>query len=136
MNNTRFATLIHILTLFAKHPDQWLSSDWIAASIHINPVTVRRELSTLQRLGWVKSKKGKEGGSRLAVSSEAISIADIYTAVKRSNVLGKRNPCSKATCPIGRQINAQLEKLYDETDRKVVEVLQQGSLKTFADQFH
>ncbi|RYG26691.1 MAG: transcriptional regulator, partial [Chitinophagaceae bacterium] len=38
MNNTRFATVIHILTLLAKSRDQWLSSDRIANSISINPV--------------------------------------------------------------------------------------------------
>lgn len=37
MNNTRFATIVHILTLLAKFPDQWLNSDWIAESISINP---------------------------------------------------------------------------------------------------
>ncbi len=135
MNNTRFATIIHILTLLAKFPDQWLNSDWIAESININPVIVRKELSILHKLGWVISKKGKEGGSMLHVSSSEISMTDIYNAVKNSSVLGKKNTCTNTKCPIGMKINKELEKLFDETDRVLVNALQKKSLKAFVEQF-
>ncbi len=135
MNNTRFATLIHILTVLAKNPDQWISSEWIAESINVNPVIVRKELSVLQKLGWVVSKKGKEGGSMLHVSSCEISLADIYNAVKNSNVLGKKNNCSGTNCPIGKDINKALEKLFKETDEILVNALQHKNLKAFVEEF-
>lgn len=135
MNNTRFATIIHILTLLAKFPNQWLSSDWIAESININAVIVRKELSVLHRLGWVISKKGKEGGSMLNVSSCEISLADIYNAVKNSNVLGKKNNCTNVNCTIGKEINKELEKLFEETDEILVHELQKKTLKAFVKQF-
>lgn len=136
MNNTRFATIIHILTLLAKFPNQWLSSDWIAESININAVIVRKELSVLHRLGWVISKKGKEGGSMLNVSSCEISLADIYNAVKNSNVLGKKNNCTNVNCTIGKEINKELEKLFEETDEILVHELQKKTLKAFVKQFN
>ena len=136
MNNTRFATLIHILTLLARNPGQWVSSDWLAQSIHINPVIVRKELSVLQEMGWVISKKGKEGGSMLHISSCEISLAEIYNAVKNSNVLGKKNDCDGSKCPVGKSINNELEKLFEETDEVVVNALQHKSLKSFVDQFN
>jgi len=135
MNNTRFATIIHMLTLLAKNSGQWLSSDWIAESIQINPVIVRRELSVLQEMGWVMSKKGKEGGSMLQVSSCEISLADIYKAVKNSSVLGKKNHCNNSNCPVGKNINKELEKLFNETDKAVVTTLQHKSLKNFVKKF-
>lgn len=135
MNNTRFATIIHILTLLAKNPGQWLSSDWIAQSIHVNPVIVRKELSVLQEMSWVISKKGKEGGSMLHVSSDEISLADIYKAVKNSNVLGKKNDCDGSKCPVGKGINKELEQLFKETDEVVFNALQHKSLKSFTKQF-
>lgn len=136
MNNTRFATIIHILTILAKSPDEWLSSEWISESISINPVMVRKELSVLHKLGWVVSKKGKEGGSMLHVSSCEISMADIYKAVKNSNVLGKKNLCKDTKCPIGKEINTELEKLFNETDEIVVNFLKDKSLKDFVEQFN
>ena len=136
MNNTRFATTIHILTLLAKFPNQWLSSEWIAESISINPAMVRKELSVLHKLGWIVSKKGKEGGTMLDVASCEISMADIYNAVKNSNVLGKKNICSDTKCVIGKEINNELEKLFNETDEIVVDALQKKSLKSFVEQFN
>ena len=135
MNNTRFATIIHILTLLGKFPNQWLSSEWIAESICINPVIVRKELAVLHKLGWVKSKKGKEGGTMLDVSSCEISMADIFNAVKNSNVLGKKNTCTDTKCPVGKDINAKLQTLFDETDEIVVNFLKDKSLKDFVERF-
>jgi DNA-binding IscR family transcriptional regulator len=135
MSNTRFATLIHILTVLAKYPDQWLSSEWIARSIQINPVIVRKELGVLQELGWVISKKGKEGGSMLNVTACDISLAEIYKAVKNSNVLGKKNECTNTACSIGRKINKELESLFEETDEIVYQALQHKTLKGFVEQF-
>lgn len=135
MNNTRFATIIHILTLLEKFPNQWLSSDWIAESISINPVMVRKELAALHKLGWITSKKGKEGGTMLSVPSSEISLADVFKAVRNSNVLGKKNLFVNSQCSIGKEINAELEKLFDETDEIVMNSLKDKSLKDFADQF-
>ncbi len=135
MNNTRFATIIHILTLLAKFPDQWLSSEWIAESISINPVIVRKELAVLHKMGWVVSKKGKEGGTMLNVLSCEITMADIFKAVKNSNVLGKRNACGETKCTVGKEINLTLEKLFDETDKIVINALEKKSLKSFVEQF-
>ncbi len=136
MNNTRFATSIHILTILAKSPGEWLNSDWIAESININPVIVRKELGALQDRGWVVSRKGKEGGSMLHVPSDKITLADIYKAVKNANVLGKKNLNPNPKCPIGRDVNRELENLFTETDELLLAALQRRTLKDFAEQFN
>lgn len=135
MNNTRFATIVHILTLLAKNRGEWLNSDWIAGSICINPVIVRKELGMLQEQGWVVSRKGKEGGSMLQVPSNEITLADIYKAVKNSNVLGKKNLHTNSKCPVGKNINRQLDNLFNETDEMVFASLRHRSLKDFVKQF-
>jgi DNA-binding IscR family transcriptional regulator len=61
MNNTRFATAVHIMTLLAKSPQEWLTSEWIAGSINVNPVIVRKEISVLREAGLITSRQGKEG---------------------------------------------------------------------------
>ncbi len=135
MNNTRFATAIHILTLLASQPDQWLSSDYIAGSITINPVVVRKELIVLNSAGLVLSKKGKGGGVQLAKSPQDILLSDIYNTVKNTEVLGKKNHCEQSNCPIGKRINDKLDKLYSSTDAIVVNALSQQSLANFCSQF-
>lgn len=135
MNNTRFATVLHILTLLAKKPGEWLSSDWIAGSIQINPVIVRKELGVLQDQGWVISKKGKEGGSMLGVPNSEINLADIYKVVKSTSVLGKKNQNPNPKCPVGKLVNAQLEQLFVETDELLCTALSHRTLENFVKQF-
>src|SRR5690606_41665116 len=115
--------------------DQGRNGDGIADSIKTMRVMARTELSVLHRLGWVVSKKGTEGESMRNRESCKISRADIYNAVKNSNVLGKKNTCGD-NCPIGKEINMELEKLFNETDEIVVHALEKKSLKSFVDQFH
>ncbi len=135
MNNTRFATALHILSLLSKYHKEWLSSDWIASSINVNPVVVRKELSVLQEKGWVVSRKGKDGGSRLQVSGSEIKLGDLYQAIRNTDILGKKNKNTNPKCPVGKEINNRLDHLYVATDRIVLASLNQQTLQNFVDQF-
>ncbi|WP_370900490.1 Rrf2 family transcriptional regulator [Chryseobacterium gossypii] len=135
MNNTRFATAIHIMTLLARNPQEWLTSEWISGSININPVIVRREVRVLKAAGLIVSRQGKEGGSQLAKKPEQINIADIYIAVKNTEALGKKNQNPNPDCSVGKEINLHLERLFGETDQLIKDFLGNRSLKSFSDQF-
>ncbi len=135
MNNTRFATAIHIMTLLADSPHDWLTSEWMAGSININPVIVRKELSVLREAGLIISRQGKEGGSRLARNAGDITISEIYAAVKNTEVLGKKNLNPNPVCPVGKDINSHLNNLFSETNKLVAEFLGNKTLQAFTDQF-
>lgn len=135
MNNTRFATAIHIMTLLAEYPDQWMSSDLIAGSININPAVVRKEISVLRDAGLLESRMGKEGGCRLARRSREILISEIYSAVKNSGILGKKNMHPNLKCRVGRGINRNLETLNKEADHSIIALLGQKTLAGFLSQF-
>lgn len=135
MNNTRFATALHILTLLANTTDEWLSSEWIAGSININPVIVRRELKVLQEVGLVVSRKGKEGGSKLGKAAKEITLAEIFNSVRNSELLGKKNAHPNPRCSVGKDINRNLEKLFAETEQHVAHFLSGKTLDEFAGQF-
>jgi Rrf2 family protein len=135
MNNTRFATAIHIMTLLAQSPHEWLTSEWIAGSINVNPVIVRKEMSVLKQAGLIISRQGKEGGCQLAKNADIISISDIYLAIKNTEVLGKKNNNPNPACSVGKEINNHLNTLFSETDKLVLKFLSNKSLKEFSDQF-
>ncbi len=135
MNNTRFATAIHIMTLLAESPQEWLTSEWMAGSININPVIVRKELSVLREVGLIISRQGKEGGSRLAKKPSDIRISEIYLAVKNTEVLGKRNNNPNPACPVGKEINEHLDTLFSETDQLVLNFLGDKTLQEFLNRF-
>lgn len=135
MNNTRFATAIHIMTLLAKSTQDWLSSDFIAGSINVNPVIVRKEMGVLREAGLIESRKGKEGGCRLSKNSDLIRISEIYAAIKNSEILGKKNQNPNPKCNVGKDINQNLESLYNEADQMVFKFLDKRSLADFSSQF-
>jgi Rrf2 family protein len=135
MNNTRFATAIHIMTLLAESQQEWLTSEWMAGSININPVIVRKELSVLREVGLIMSRQGKEGGSRLAKKPSDIRISEIYLAVKNTEVLGKRNNNPNPACPVGKEINEHLDTLFSETDQLVLNFLGDKTLQEFLNRF-
>ena len=135
MNNTRFATAIHIMTILGSKPEEWQTSDWLAGSINVNPVIVRKEISVLREAGLVESRKGKDGGCKVAKNTNDISISDIYRAVKNSEILGRKNQNPNPKCEIGKEINQNLDILFSETDDLVVSFLKNKSLKSFIEQF-
>jgi len=135
MNNTRFATAIHIMTLLAKSPQEWLTSEWMAGSINVNAVIVRKELSVLREAGLIASRQGKEGGSQLAKNADQITISEIYRAVKNTEVLGKKNQNPNPACSVGKEINVHLSTLFEETNELVISFLGDKSLKEFSEQF-
>lgn len=131
----KFAVSVHILSLLATASDEWVSSEYLAGSININPVLVRKELINLREKGLVKSKEGKSGGSRLAKSAKDILMADVYRAVRDKDLLGKSINSPNPACPVGRQINQYLDDLYEESEKALVNSLARKTLAEFSSQF-
>lgn len=136
MNNTRFATAIHIMTILSKFPGEVLTSDFIASSINVNSVIVRKELGILKEAGLILSKQGKQGGAMLSKESSKIFLSEIYLAVKNSEVLGKKNFNPNPSCVVGKNINNHLQTLFEETDLLVFNFLDKITLNDFGNQFN
>src|SRR5256885_1030655 len=130
MNNGRLATSIHILTLLAMQKDELLSSEYIADSININPVQVRKEISNLRQHGLIESKEGKGGGSTLARPARQIMLADVFRSVRQSPLLGRSHD-TNLKCPIGKQINEHIESLYSDAEEAMIRKLEKMSLADF-----
>jgi Rrf2 family protein len=133
--NSRFSISLHILTLLERFKDELLTSDYIAGSININPVLVRKEISNLKKHGLVESKEGKAGGFSLAKPPGKILLSDIYNAVKQAPVLGVLKNSPNPDCKVGRQINKHLDNLYAEVDEALLQKLGRTTLLDFSKKF-
>lgn len=133
--NGRFPIAVHILTLLSKAEGELLSSDYIAGSININPVLVRKEISNLRNHGLIISKEGKSGGYSLSKSPKQISLAAIYLSVKNQPVLGTAKNIPNPDCPVGKQINRNIDNLYADLDKTLLEKLGSISIENFSNQF-
>lgn len=132
MNNLRFATAVHILVLLDKFRGELITSEFIAGSINVNPVVVRREVKALREAGLVFARKGKVGGLSLAQDSVKIKMGDVYKLVNQENRLGRLNH-PNPDCMVGKQMNCNLEVLFNEVDSELILLLNKQSLADFAD---
>ncbi len=136
MSNSRLSISLHILTLLDRAGDELLSSDYLAGSININPVLVRKEISNLKKHGLVQSKEGKTGGFTLGKHAKQISLSDIYKAVQTTPLLGHQKNKPNPKCVVGKQIGKHLDELYADAEDALVKRLGKTTLADFAKKFY
>lgn len=134
MNNLRFATLIHILVLVDQFKNQIISSDFIAGSINVNPVVVRREIKALKDAGILNSKKGKEGGFFLFKESSEITFGMIYQIIHAGHSFAKQNQ-TNPNCPIGLHMNKELDHIFSGVEHTIIDHLNKITLADFSKRF-
>jgi len=135
MISGKFAITLHILTLLAKAPDEFLSSEYLAGSMNINAVLVRKEVANLKKHNMVESREGKHGGTKLLKPAHEITLKDIFCITFDSVNLGysKNNPNPK--CPVGKNINQNLDILYKDINQNISGQLEKISLLDFTKDF-
>lgn len=135
MISGKFAITIHILTLLSKFPDEYLSSEFIAGSMNLHPVLVRKEIANLKKNNIVESKEGKNGGTKLSKLTSTISLDAIYKMTFETVTLGFSKNTPNPNCPVGKKINENLEDLYTNINEKISLLLSGISLEDFSNQF-
>jgi DNA-binding IscR family transcriptional regulator len=135
MISGKFAITIHILTLLSIFPEDYLSSDFIAGSMNVHPVLVRKEIANLKKNNIVESKEGKNGGTKLLKSASNISLDAIFKMTFDTVNLGFSKNEPNPDCPVGKKINENLENLYENINEKISLQLSAISLEDFSNKF-
>lgn len=125
--DSRFVTAMHVLTLLASASEP-LPSPRLAASIGVNPVTVRKVVASLRDHGMVETLLGSAGGARLARPAPEISLRDAYLSVREGTIFGAFPDHPNPHCLVGRNIQAILVDLLDETERAMIAPLAEISV--------
>ncbi|TRX00938.1 Rrf2 family transcriptional regulator [Flavobacterium gawalongense] len=135
MISGKFAITIHILTLLSKFPEDYLSSEFIAGSMNLHPVLVRKEIANLKKNNIVESKEGKNGGTKLLKSASNISLDAIFKMTFDTVNLGFSKNKPNPDCLVGKKINENLENLYENINEKISLQLSGISLEDFSNKF-
>jgi Rrf2 family protein len=113
--NSRLTVAIHILSwmaLVARKRQEPVTSDRIALSVNTNPVVIRRTLGLLQKAGLVQSHRGANAGWTLAKAPTAITLLEIYNAVRDGPLFALHPSPPNRACPVGRGIQPALRNVY------------------------
>lgn len=135
MISGKFAITLHILTLLSKFPEEYLSSEFLAGSMNINPVLVRKEIANLKKHKIVESREGKYGGTRLCRPAKEINLKDIFCLTFESVSFGYSKNTPNPDCPVGKKINQNLEALYKDINKDISSKLSAVSLLDFTNGF-
>ena len=117
--SSRFTIALHIFACIVTFgQDHKITSEFLADSVNVNPVIIRKLLSQLKGAGLVTVQRGS-GGTALAKPPEDITFLDVYRAVecveKGELFHFHENPNRK--CPVGRNIHHVLDEKLQQIQR-------------------
>ena len=121
--SSRFTIAIHMMTCMETFKEDYkITSDFLASSINVNPVIIRRILSQLKDAGLIEVKRGT-GGAAVTKPLEEITFFDVYRAVEciEENRLFHFHENPDPNCPVGRNIH----NILDEKLLRVQEAMEQ-----------
>ena len=112
---SRFTIAVHILTLIAQNKgnETKLTSDFMAGSVGVNPVIIRKTLSQLKK------------------APEEINLLQVYRAVDSIGPSGQLfsfhdNP--NPACPVGRNIHGILDQSLEDVQMAMEKELEKKTL--------
>jgi len=130
--SSRFTIGTHVMIMIALRGDKTkVTSDFLAESVGVNPVIIRKTLSQLKKAGLIHVARGT-GGAALAKTVDEISLLDIYRAVECLGTTGKLfgfHDHPNPACPIGHNIHDILDGKLAAIQIAMEKEMAQTSLK-------
>ena len=129
--SSRFTIATHMLVIIAlKGKESKVTSDFLASSVGVNPVIIRKILSQLKKADLISVARGT-GGAEIIKNLEDISLLDIYQAMECPGKTGQLfsfhdNP--NPNCPIGANIHEILDEKLDKIQMAMEQELSQTTL--------
>lgn len=120
--SSRFTVAVHVLLCIGVFGEsRKVTSEFLASSVSVNPVVIRKLLQQLKRAGLVRVARGS-GGAEAARPLEEITLLDLYNAVEcvDTGKLFHFHEAPNPLCPVGRNIHGVLDARL-ETIQKVME---------------
>ena len=114
--SSRFTIAVHVIICIEVFKDTHkITSEFLASSVNVNPVVIRRLLQQLKKAGIVEVKRGS-GGADISRPLSEITLLDIYNAVEsvEEGVLFHFHDHPNQLCPVGRNIHAIMDSRLEE----------------------
>lgn len=106
----RMPVAVQILLCLAKFDGVFkLTSNFLASSVNVNPVIIRKTLGQLKAAGLVKVAAGV-GGAKLLRTPGEITLREVFQAVEEDEDLFHIQDNPNPQCPVGRNIQQVLGK--------------------------
>ena len=136
--STKCSVAIHCLIFIFEYGDtQKVTSDLLALSTGVNPVTIRKIISSLKKDGIISVKFGT-GGTTLNCLPDEITLYRICKAIEpnfASKLIGL-HPLPSPLCPIGKNIHNVLDSSYHKIGNDLCESLKKITFENIISDYH
>lgn len=129
--SSRFTIAVHILICIEIFKNDYkVTSDFLASSVNVNPVVIRRLLQQLKKAGIINVRRGS-GGTDIEKPLDEITLLDIYNAVEcvENGELFHFHENPNQSCPVGKNIHSVLDIKLEEIQKAMEREMQSVSLK-------
>lgn len=119
-----------LIIIAIKGRESKVTSDFLAASVGVNPVIIRKTLSQLKKAGLISVARGT-GGTEIIKDLRDINLFDVYQAVEclgKSGKLFRFHDNPNPNCPVGANIHKILDHKLIETQQAMEKQLSQTNL--------
>ena len=120
--SSRFTIAVHVLVCIeAFKNERKITSEFLASSVNVNPVVIRRLLQQLKKAGIVEVKRGS-GGADITGNLSDITLLDVYNAMESvdEGQLFHFHDNPNPRCPVGKNIH----NIMDERLREIQEAME------------
>ena len=114
--SSRFTIAVHVLICIETFKDEYkVTSEFLASSVNVNPVVIRRILQQLKKADIVEVKRGS-GGAEIARDLKDITLLDVYNAVEsvEDGQLFHFHEDPNPQCPVGKNIHKIMDHRLEE----------------------
>ena len=129
--SSRFTVAAHVLICIEMFKNERkVTSDFLASSVNVNPVVIRRILQQLKGAGIVTVTRGS-GGADTAKPLDEITLLDLYNAVEcvDDGTLFHFHEDPNQICPVGRNIHAVLDGRLEDIQRAMEEQMKSVTIR-------
>ena len=129
--SSRFTIAVHVLICIETFKNDYkITSEFLASSVNVNPVVIRRLLQQLKKAGLISVKRGS-GGADMEKPLDKITLLDVYNAVEcveEGNLFHfHENP--NQHCPVGKNIHALLDARLEEIQKSMEKKMRSVSIQ-------
>ncbi len=129
--SSRFTIAVHVLICIETFKNDYkVTSDFLASSVNVNPVVIRRLLQQLKKAGIISVVRGS-GGADIQKPLDKITLLDVYHAVEcvENGQLFHFHENPNSLCPVGKNIHSvldtRLERIQKAMEREMKSVTMQ-----------
>lgn len=133
--SSRLTIAVHIMLCIAQFEGKYkTTSTFLAGSVNVNPVIIRKTLGQLKEAGLVTVEAGV-GGSSLAKNPKDITLLDVFNAVENPDEdLFHFHENPNPECPVGQTVHSILDGKLDAVKLAMEDSMKSVTLQSLIDE--